>query len=106
MSAYDIICRAIQNRTSISAYYDGYHRVLSPHAIGTAKTGAHINVHSVQTGGFTSNGPIGQILAQNWKCMHLEKLVGVAHHDDPWQTAGNRSRPAWCIQARHYAVDY
>ena len=106
MNSYEIIRLAIRNKTSVSAFYDGHYRILSPHAIGATKTGARINVHSVQTGGSTSDGPIGPMLEGNWKCMHLDKLTNVAPHDDPWQTAGNHSVPSWCIHEKHYEVDY
>ena len=105
MTAYETICHAIENEVSIEAMYDGYHRILCPHAVGTASDG-RINVHSVQTGGSTSSGPIGPIIEHNWKCMKVDKLLCVSLHKDPWQTAHNHSVPASCIKHKHVEVNY
>ena len=61
---------AIVHRQPISATYQGRHRILHPHVVGT-KNGVW-NVLSYQSGGESSSG-LSADPAQNWRCMRVSR---------------------------------
>lgn len=96
-SAYSTIRAAIQNKTNISATYQGHRRELSPHVIGT-KSGRKQTL-SYQFGGTSSTGlgPLGS--ADNWRCMEIDDMQDVRPMDGPWHTAPTHSQPQTCVDS-------
>ena len=64
------ICSAIRNRQVLTFSYDGYHRVVEPHAHGLSKTDKEM-VRAYQTAGDSSSGELG------WKPFLVEKIVNL-----------------------------
>jgi hypothetical protein len=65
----DLLVDAINQKSRVSCYYDGYYREMCPHVIGW-KGGAH-HVLSFQFAGDSSKGlPAGG----EWKCMDVEGI--------------------------------
>ena len=52
------ICTAIAKRQVLEFDYQGYHRVVEPHAHGTSKTAKEM-VRAYQTAGGTASGELG-----------------------------------------------
>ena len=63
------ICSAIRNRQVLTFSYDGYHRVVEPHAHGLSKTDNEM-VRAYQTAGDSSSGELG------WK-QFLVRISGI-----------------------------
>jgi predicted DNA-binding transcriptional regulator YafY len=98
------IRHAINNMQPISATYQGRHRILCPHVIGT-KNGVW-NVLSYQAGGESSSG-LGANPANNWRCMRVAEL----RHVEPapyreWQTAPRDTCPKTCVGVVDTEVAY
>ena len=94
-NAYSLIRLAILNKTNISATYNGYHRELSPHTLGTKDGRPQALFY--QFGGTSSSGlgPLGT--GANWRCMPVGAMQDVAPLNGPWHTAPTHSRPQTCV---------
>lgn len=101
MSNYEILKEAIEQKKSVSCTYDGYSRKMSPHTLG--KNGERMNVLSVQYGGYTSKGPI---IKDDWKCLHLDKIMGLSINSDSFHTLDNHSQQQRCIEVVLVVIDY
>jgi hypothetical protein len=96
MNAYAIVRDAITNRESIAAEYDGHHREMSPHVIGTKRGRAQALCY--QYGGTSSSGPLGPVGSpDNWRCVVIDKLVNARPIKGVWHTAPNHTRPQTCV---------
>lgn len=93
----DLIVRAIETKTPISAIYDGHVRVLCPHVVGHKND--VLNMLAYQSGGESSSGPVrvGSGHIQNWRCMQVAKLKDVSFTSGDWATAENHSTPSKCV---------
>jgi len=61
------IAKAIQDHKTLSFYYDGYGRMVEPHALGLSSRG-HYVLRCYQTGGSSREGKLG------WKLMIVEDI--------------------------------
>ncbi len=104
MDAYSTIRDAIRNKDSVAADYDGHHREMSPHVIGTKRGRAQTLCY--QYGGTSASGlgPVGS--ADNWRCIIIEKLTNVTTIKGVWNTAPNHTRPQTCVDVIEAEVAY
>lgn len=101
---YDLIREAILDKKRIFATYQGHHREMCPHVIGT-KNGRRQALF-YQFGGTSSSGPIIGDSPSNWRCMPVEGLSHVEIVDGEWMTSYNHSRPQTCVDIIDVEVDF
>jgi hypothetical protein len=101
---YRKIREAILNKQQIVCMYDGYHREMCPHAIGT-KNG-ELKAFCYQFAGESSSGigPPGAF--KNWRCVFIDKVTKLEVRDGPWHTATNHSQTQTCIDEVDAEVDW
>ena len=93
---YLLLKTAIEQRRCLSARYRGYFRLLCPHVLGRNSMGAP-QVLAYQYGGESASGLGPRGSPDNWRCIAIEKLTGVALVDDPWITPPNYSQSQSCV---------
>lgn len=105
-STSDLIQQAIKNKQPLRATYDGYNRVLCPHSLGYK--GGQLNLIAYQSVGDSSKGPVptGSGHAQNWRCLHVDRLQNVSLISGPWATSDNHSRMSSCVDQFIAQVEY
>lgn len=92
---YDLIRKAVLERDSISARYQGYMRIFSPVILGTKGGAPH--VLGYQFGG-TSHEPLGPIGSrENWRCLRVGELTEVKVLPGIWNVAPRRKGVQNCI---------
>ncbi len=101
---YEVIKQAIIDKSSISATYQGYHREMNPHVIGT-KNGRKQALF-YQFGGESSSGTITQNSKSNWRCMPIDQLSNVKVTDKGWHTAENHGAAQSCVDKIDVEVRY
>lgn len=103
-NTYEVIKQAIINKSSISATYQGYHREISPHVIGT-KNGRKQALF-YQFGGESRSGKILPNSKSNWRCMRIDDLSNVEITDKGWHTAENHGSIQPCVDIIDVEVRY
>jgi hypothetical protein len=94
----------VTRRISVSAVYKGYPRVLSPHILGTKKDVEFALCY--QTGGESSQGAVIPNSPDNWRCMKVVELEGLALSDEPWGSVRGTSRKtSSCVDFVDVEVD-
>ena len=93
----NIIKKAMDERKSISAYYDRFFRKLSPYELGTKK--GKYQCLFYQYGGESSSGTINGKSKSNWRCLKLNKLEQIQILDEPLQRSDiiSHKRPSYCV---------
>ena len=93
----EIIKKAMDERRSISAYYDRYFRKLSPYELGTKKGSYQCLFY--QYGGESSKGIINNKSKYNWRCLKLDKLKQIQILDEPLQKPEmvSHKKPSYCV---------
>ena len=93
----EIIKKAMEERKSISAYYEGYFRKLSPYELGTKK--GKYQCLFYQYGGESSKGIINGKSKYNWRCLKLDKLEQIQILDEPLEKPEivSHKRPSYCV---------
>lgn len=101
LATYDILAKAIQEKSLVTCSYQGHVREVCPHALGY-KDGRE-KVLAFQWAGGSSKGlsPAGE-----WRCMFVDELTGVGSKAGPWRTADNHSRKQSCIDEVTYEVAF
>jgi hypothetical protein len=89
-SAYAIFRAAIQREQQVVCSYEGRHRELCPHIIGTNKAGEEV-VLAWQFAG-ESSGKLPQ-----WRCLKLANVRHAAARDGPWQAGGSHKTAQKCV---------
>lgn len=102
-SNYEIIRHAILKRKSVSCFYNGYRRKMSPHVIGL-KNG-RLQALFYQYGGESSSG-LSLNPSRNWRCIPIDEIQNLVINDDAFHTANNHSRPQTCVDLIDVEVDY
>lgn len=103
-SNYDLVREAILQRKIVSATYDGYHRLMCPHVIGT-KNGRRQALF-YQFGGESRSGLDYPGSPKNWRCIPVDVLTDVLLVDGDWHTAPNHSRPQTCVGIIDVEVEF
>lgn len=102
---YNLVRQAIVEKRCIRATYDGFVRLMAPHTLGYAKTGAE-QALCYQYGGESKSGLMPDGHPKNWRCIPLAGLTNVSLVDGPWHTAPNHSRPQTCVADVDVEVAY
>lgn len=87
---------AVFLKKPISAFYDGYPRLLYPHVLGWNKD-RELRLLCFQFGGKSSR-PLNTGEGSNWRCLRVNKLGAVKLLEQAWQSSGDHTRPQSCIQ--------
>jgi len=92
---YSLIRQAIVDKAQVFATYNGHHREMCPHVIGTK--GRRRQALFYQFGGTSSSGlePDGD--ARNWRCIFIDQLEDVTIRKGSWHTAPSHTRPQTCV---------
>lgn len=93
-SSYNTIRAAMVARQQVICSYNGYHREMCVHAIGTS--GEKEMILGYQFAGDSSKPPTSD--EQRWRCMEVAKLEGVTVRDGPWRTSANHSKAQTCVK--------
>lgn len=102
-STYELVKEAIKNKQSVTCYYNGYLRKMSPHVIGT-KNGRQQALF-YQYGGESEQG-LNDNPNRNWRCIFIDKIKGISINDDDFETADNHSQRQSCVDYVDVKVDY
>ena len=91
--SYVMLRRAIEERHSLTAYYDSYVRHFSPHIIGLDRQ-SWPAIIAYQYGG----GRRGGLPAQgDWCFFHVWGLSDLRLNDDPWTAGPSHGKPRHLI---------
>lgn len=80
-----IICEAIRNHGCLELIYDGYRRVVEPHAYGVSKDGHELLRAYQVAGGSVSHEPVG------WKLLRVDEALGIQRNGETF----SGSRPSY-----------
>ena len=102
-STYELVKKAILNKQSVTCYYNGYLRKMSPHVIGT-KNGREQALF-YQYGGQSSEG-ISYNPSRNWRCIFIDKISNLTINNDEFKTANNHSKRHNCVDYTDAVIEY
>ena len=102
-STYELVKKAILNKQSVTCYYNGYLRKMSPHVIGT-KNGREQALF-YQYAGQSSEG-ISYNPSRNWRCIFIDKITNLSINNDEFKTANNHSQKQNCVDYVDVKVEY
>jgi hypothetical protein len=91
-SAYTIFRNAILGEQQVTCTYEGRHRELCPHIIGTNRAGEEV-VLACQFAG-SSSGPLPQ-----WRCLRLANVGDARARSGPWHEGGSHRTTQTCVSA-------
>jgi hypothetical protein len=91
-SAYAIFRAAIQSEQQVACSYEGRHRELCPHIIGTNRAGEEV-VLAWQFAG-ESSGKLPQ-----WRCLKLATVEHAKARDGRWHAGGSHKTMQKCVTA-------
>ena len=103
MSNYLLVKQAIQNKQSITCYYLGHLRLMSPHVIGT-KNGREQALF-YQYGGTSSSG-LSSDPNQNWRCIPVYGLTQLSINSDPFQSISKHTQSQTCVDVIDAEVSF
>lgn len=98
---YSIVRQAIIDKQQIVADYQGHHREMCPHVIGTKDN--RRQALFFQFAGESSSGlpPSGE-----WRCIPIEGLSNVSARPGEWHTAMDHTTPQTCVDVIDVEVAY
>lgn len=91
-SEYELVREAIIEMKQVHATYDGWHRKMCPHVIGTKKGKPYALFYQFAGGSKRRLPPNGA-----WRCMEISKLTDVSIHDGPWHTGDSHKARNTCV---------
>lgn len=91
-STYALFRDAILAEQQVVCRYDGRHRELCPHIIGTNKSGEEV-VLAWQFAG-ESSSPLPQ-----WRCLRLANVRDAVARNGPWHEGGSHRTEQTCVSA-------
>lgn len=92
--SYEVLKRAIESRQSLTAIYDDYLRVFTPHILGKSATGEP-SVLCFQYGGGKPNGRLPHGGA--WHLFAVNRLRRLELNGDVWVAGPQNSKPSQLI---------
>jgi hypothetical protein len=101
---YEVIKRAIKEKSAVSLNYKGYYRETCPHALGV-KRNRHI-VLVYQFGGESSSGVIQPKSKDNWRALVLDEITELKFIDAEWQSFSDHIIPANCFDYIEIEIEY
>lgn len=93
-SNYTTIRSAMAAKQQVICTYNGYHRELCVHTLGTS--GNKEMALAYQFAGDSSNPP--RTDADRWRCLEVEKIEKLAVRDGEWYSADNHSKKQTCVK--------
>jgi hypothetical protein len=90
---YAMIKQAIEQRRSLTAYYENYVRHFSPHILGLDRQSWPSTIGWQYGGG----GKGGLPASGTWCFFHVWGLTDLRRNDDPWMTGTSRGKPRHLI---------
>ena len=93
--SYDIIRKAILDRRSLTARYDGAVLHFSPHVLGR-HADRSFRVVAFQYAGHGPARPPGERDRGRWRCLRLARLTRIAPNRDGWHSGHDLRRPVSC----------
>jgi hypothetical protein len=91
--SYDIVRKAILDRRSLTARYDGAVLHFSPHVLGR-HTDRSIRVVAFQ---YAARGAAVLPRGGRWRCLRLARLTRAAPNSDGWHSGHDLRRPLRCV---------
>jgi predicted DNA-binding transcriptional regulator YafY len=95
---YDLFREAILSEKQVVCSYEGRHRELCPHIIGTNKNGEEV-VLAWQFAG-ESSGPLPQ-----WRCLRLSEVSQARTRDGRWHAGGSHKAVQLCVSDIHLDIN-
>ena len=92
---YSVVRDAVISKKQITATYKGYRREMCPHVFGTKRGRQQALFYQFAGESKTGLEPDGS--PNNWRCIFLDELEGVASREGDWHSAPNHSRPQTCV---------
>src|SRR5262245_26829196 len=89
-ATYMMFRNAILAEQQVVCTYEGRHRELCPHILGTSKRGEEV-VLAWQFSG-ASSGKLPQ-----WRCLRLSEVKGASLRDGPWYEGGSHRTAQTCV---------
>ncbi len=99
-SSYVAIRAAMAAKKQITCSYNGYHREMCVHTIGTS-AGKEM-ILGYQFAGESSKPPSTD--DQRWRCMEVAKIENITVRDGPWKTSANHSKAQTCVKDVDFEV--
>ena len=93
---YQLLRNAITSKQNVSADYKGYHRIMTPHTLGT-KAGREkcllyqFDGQSSSASVFPENSPA------NWRCVFVDELTNVSTTGGKLHTAQKHTQKQTCV---------
>lgn len=103
MNTYELIKQAIVGKKSVTCYYKGLLRLMSPHVIGIKNGKPHALFY--QYAG-QSNSGLSSDRSKNWRCIPVNDILNLELNNDAFQTANNHSTGQVCVDRIDVEVDY
>ncbi|MDH7554073.1 MAG: hypothetical protein QHH74_10475 [Spirochaetota bacterium] len=75
-----LLCEAIKSKKIIRFYYEGYERIVEPHAYGIHKDTENEVLRAYQIGGYSSSGKIPV-----WRLYVVSKMINIIITDDSFE---------------------
>jgi len=94
--SYDIVRKAILDRRSLTARYDGAVLHFSPHVLGRHAYRS-FRVVALQYAGHGPAGPPGEPDRGRWRCLRLARLTRPTPNRDGWHSGHDLRRPLRCV---------
>jgi hypothetical protein len=95
-TTFSMIERAIKNKQTVCAVYQGHYCEMCPHTLGWSNDGEERALLYQFAGASSSGlGPDGS--QRNWRCVKLDELTNVTIKNGPWHTAPNHHRKQTCV---------
>ncbi len=95
---YALFYEAIMSERQVVCRYEGRHRELCPHIIGTNKNGEEV-VLAWQFAG-ESSGPLPQ-----WRCLRLAGVTEARTRDGRWYAGGSHKTTQKCVSDVHLDIN-
>jgi hypothetical protein len=91
--SYDIVRKAILDRRSLTARYDGAVLHFSPHVLGR-HADRSFRVVAFQ---YAARGAAALPRGGRWRCLRLARLTRAAPNRDGWHSGHDLRRPLSCV---------
>jgi hypothetical protein len=95
---YALFYEAIMSEQQVVCRYEGRHRELCPHIIGTNKNGEEV-VLAWQFAG-ESSGPLPQ-----WRCLRLSEVSQARTRDGRWHAGASHKTTQKCVSDVHLDIN-
>ena len=95
-STYQLLRQAITNKQNVSANYNGYHRIMTPHTLGY-KDGKEKCLLYQFAGESSSASVFPENSPANWRCVFIDELSNVAVTGGDIHTCQKHTKKQTCV---------